>query len=192
MLDYGCGDALAAPEIARRTRRLLLYDAAPAVRERVARRFAGTPGVEVLDRAGWEALAPASLDLILVNSVVQYLGRDELDALLERARTLLKPGGELVLADVVPPDSSALDDVRSLLGSAARNGYLLAALRGLAATFFSDYRRLRRELGLACYGEAELLALLRAHGFAAERSPWNVGFSAKRMTFRATRLSPGT
>ena len=185
MLDYGCGDALAAPEIATAVRRLLLYDGAATVRERLTARFAGTPGIEVLDETAWRGLAPASLDLILVNSVVQYLPRAELEALLERARVLLAPGGELVLADVIPPDSSVLDDVRALLVPAARHGYLLAALRGLAATLFSDYRRLRRTLGLAAYAEPEMLALLEAHGFAAERLPWNLGFNAKRMTFRA-------
>jgi SAM-dependent methyltransferase len=190
MLDYGCGDALAAPEIARSTRRLLLYDAAPAVRERIAARFAGMAGIETLDPADWEALQPASLDLILVNSVVQYLSRDELEALLRRARGLLKPAGELILADVIPPDSGPLDDIRSLLAQAARHGYLAAALGGLAATFFSDYRRLRRDLGLACYGEAEMLDLLRACGLTATRAPWNVGFSARRMTFRATPRQP--
>ena len=190
MLDYGCGDALAAPRIAPLASRLLLYDAAPAVRARLARRYAGAAGIELLDPAGWDALAPASLDLVLVNSVVQYLSPAELEALLRRVRTVLKPAGELILADVVPPDSGALDDIRALLGSAARHGYLLAALGGLAATFFSDYRRLRRDLGLACHGEAEMLELLRRHGFAAERAPWNVGFSARRMTFRARPAQP--
>ena len=190
LLDYGCGDALAAPEIAPSTSRLLLFDAAPPVRQRIAARFAGVNGVEVLDPAAWEGLPPGCLDMVLVNSVVQHLGREEFSALLRRARELLKPEGELVLADVIPPDSGALDDIRSLLGSAARHGYLLAALGGLAATFFSDYRRLRRDLGLACYGEAEMLELLRAHDFTALRSPWNIGFSARRMTFRATPREP--
>jgi SAM-dependent methyltransferase len=190
LLDYGCGDAFAAPEIARSASRLLLYDAAPAVRKRLAARYAGVGGIETLDDAAWEGLPPASLDMMLVNSVVQYLSGGELDALLRRARALLKPGGELILADVIPPDSGALDDIGSLLGSAARHGYLLAALGGLGAAFFSDYRRLRRDLGLARHAEAEMLGLLRAHGFAAERAPWNVGFSAKRMTFRAAAPQP--
>jgi SAM-dependent methyltransferase len=185
LLDFGCGDALAAPAVASATSRLLLYDAAPAVSARIAARFAGHPGIEVLDRQAWAALAPASLDMILVNSVLQYLDRGSFEALLPTFRSLLRPEGELVLADVIPRDATALDDVRALLRSAARHGYLLAALRGLAATFFSDYRRLRRELGLTCYDETEMLALLRRHGFAAQRAQRNVGFSGHRMTFRA-------
>jgi SAM-dependent methyltransferase len=185
LLDFGCGDALAAPAIAPATDRLLLYDGAPAVSARIAARFAGHPRIEVLDQRAWDALPPASLDMILVNSVLQYLDRGGFEALLPRLREVLRADGELVLADVIPRDATALDDIRALLRSAARHGYLLAALRGLAATFFSDYRRLRRELGLTCYDEAEMLALLRSHGFAAQRAPRNVGFSGHRMTFRA-------
>lgn len=190
ILDYGCGDALAAPAIAARSERLLLYDAVPAVRARAASRFAGAARIQVLEPPEWEALPPASVDMALVNSVAQYLKRAELEALLDRLRLLLKAEGELILADVIPPDSGALDDVAALLGAAARGGFLLAALGGLAATFFSDYRRLRRELGLACYAEAEMLELLRAHGFGAERLSWNVGFNRRRMTFRARPLQP--
>jgi len=185
LLDFGCGDALAAPAIAPATERLLLYDAVPAVRVRIAERFAGSPGIAVLDERAWSALAPGSIDMILVNSVLQYLDRASFEALLPRFLALLRPEGELILADVIPPDASALDDVRALLGSALRHGYFPAAIRGLAATFFSDYRRLRRDVGFACYAEAEMLALLAAHGLRAERAPWNVGFSAHRMTFRA-------
>lgn len=189
LLDFGCGDALAAPAIARRTGRLLLYDAAPAVRQRLAVRAAGQEGVEVLDEAGWATLPPQSLDMILVNSVLQYLDRPSLEALLPRFRGLLRSDGELILADVIPPTASALDDILALLRSAASHGYFFAALRGLAATFFSDYRRLRHDLGLTCYSEAEMLALLGKHGFSAERAPSNVGFSAHRMTFRARPTS---
>lgn len=189
LLDFGCGDALAAPAIAPSTSRLLLYDAAPPVRARIAARFAGDAAIEPLDERAWNALAPASVDVILVNSVLQYLDRASFEALLPRFRSLLRAGGELILADVIPPEASALDDVRALLGSAARRGYLLAAVRGLGATFFSDYRRLRRDLGLTCYAEAEVSRLLQAHGFAAERAPWNIGFSRHRMTFRARPLA---
>jgi len=185
LLDWGCGDALASPRLAAAGLDVVLYDAVPAVQARVAARFRGAPGIAVLDDAAWTALAPGSLDAILVNSVLQYLPAEALDALLPRFRALLRPQGRLMLADVIPPDAGMLDDIRALLGGAWRHGYLLAALGGLAATFFSDYRRLRRELGLTTWTEAELLARLRAHGFAAERAVRNIGFSPHRMLFLA-------
>jgi SAM-dependent methyltransferase len=185
VLDYGCGDALEAERVATGTGRLYLFDAVDEVRQRLAARFGGSEAVTVLDESGLAATPAGTIDVVIVNSVVQYLDRDELNGLLGQARRLLRPGGMLVVADVIPPDASAIDDVAALLSSAARNGFLLAALGGLVATFFSDYRRLRRSVGLATYSEAEFLKILGAAGFAAQRRPRNFGFNAKRMTFIA-------
>lgn len=185
LLDWGCGDALASPRLATAGLTVELYDAVPAVQDRVAKRFAGAPGITVLDDAAWAAHPPASLDVILVNSVLQYLPRDALDGLLPRFRALLKPQGMLLLADVIPPDSGMLSDIRALLGNAARHGYLLAALRGLVATFFSPYRKLRRDIGLTTWSEMDIVNKLKAYGFAAARLPRNIGFSPHRMLIRA-------
>lgn len=185
LLDWGCGDALASPRLAAAGLTLELYDAVPAVRERVASRFASAPGITVLDDAAWASHPPASLDVILVNSVLQYLPRDAPAGLLPHFRTLLKPGGMLLLADLIPPDAGMLDDIRALLAGAARHGYLLAALRGLVATFFSPYRKLRRDIGLTTWSEADMVNELKAYGFAATRLPRNIGFSPLRMLIRA-------
>ena len=188
VLDYGCGEALEAARVAARTGRLYLYDAARPTRARLAERFAGVANVAVLDEAGLAALAPASLDLILVNSLIQYLSREELASLLARWRAWLRGDGVLVLADVIPPDATALADARALIGAAWRHGFLGAALLGLAATFFSDYRRLRGATGLATFAEPEMLELLRRSDFAAERRRPNFGFNPERMTFLARPL----
>lgn len=192
VLDFGCGDALEAGRVAARVARLYLYDAVPAVRARLHARFAGRAGIVVPDD---DALAdPAlrgSIDLIVVNSVLQYVPADELGRLLALWRALLRPGGRLVLADVIPPGDTLLPDTLALLGFARREGFFLAALLGLAATFFSDYRRLRRKLGLSVYAEDAMLKLLAEAGFAAERRRPNLGFNQTRMTFIA-RPATGT
>ena len=65
--------------------------------------------------------------------------------------------------------SAPLSDGVALLRYAAANGFLGAALVGLARTALSRYRRLRNELGIARYTEADFLDRLRAAGFAGER-----------------------
>lgn len=185
LLDWGCGDALASLQLAAAGLQVELYDAVPAVQQRVAARFKGAPGITVLDATTWSAHPPHSLDVILVNSVLQYLPRDGLDQLLPRFRALLKPGGMLLLADVIPPDAGMLADIRALLTAAARHGYLLAALRGLVATFFSPYRKLRRDIGLTTWSEADIVNKLQACDFTATRLDRNIGFSPHRMLIRA-------
>jgi len=185
VLDWGCGDALNAPALAGFCRELLLYDAVGAVQGRIAARFAGAPGITVLNDADWQTLAPASIDMIIVVSVAQYLSRADLENLMDRFRAVLKPDGELIIADVIPPHVSMVADIASLFGTGLSNGFFLAACIGLAKTFFSEYRRIRTTAGFSCYEADDFSNLLARHGFDVERLAQNVGFNQQRMTFRA-------
>jgi ubiquinone/menaquinone biosynthesis C-methylase UbiE len=192
VLDYGCGEALSANRVASRCARLYLCDAAPLVRERLAERFGNEARITVLAPEEIESIADDSLDLAVANSLLQYLSLDEFRDLLALWRRKLKPEGRLVLADVLPPDLSPVADARALLAFAWQGGFLSPAIVGLARTALSDYRKIRDEIGLARYGEAEMVELLRDSGFRAERRRQNMGHNPSRMTFiaRPTKESP--
>ncbi len=185
VLDYGCGEALHADRIAAAAGRLILCEAAPKVREALQARFDSTGNIEVRAPEEVAALPERSLDLIVMQSVAQYLRPEETDALFALFRRLLKPGGLFVLGDVVPPQISPLTDAVALLRFAAANGFLGAALLGLLRTVFSDYPRLRTTLGLSLYDQAEMTGKLGAAGLAATRAPANIGHNQARMTFVA-------
>lgn len=186
VLDHGCGEALSAHRVANRCRKLYLLDAAPLIRERIQVRLRDNPKIEVIAPEGLDALPGGSLDLVVANSLLQYLSLEELRGLLETWRAKLKPDGRLVLADVIPHEVSPLTDAKALLSFAFAGGFLKSAVVGLARTAVSDYRKLRNELGLTRYGEAEMVELLRDHGFNAERQARNLGHNQARMTFVAT------
>jgi SAM-dependent methyltransferase len=187
VLDYGCGEALHADIVAAQASGLILCEAAPNVRAHLAGRFAGNAKIEVRPPAEVAALGDASIDVIVLHSVAQYLTPDELHALLALFHRLLRPQGTLILGDVIPPDVSAATDALALLRFAAANGFLFAALGGLARTLMSDYWRLRSGLGLTRYGQAEIIGKLSAAGFTASRAPSNIGHNPARMTFVARR-----
>jgi SAM-dependent methyltransferase len=185
VVDWGCGDALGAPQVAPSCGELILYDAVEAVQRRLGERFSGAGGnIRVLDTAGWKQLPDHSIDVIVLNSVAQYISRDVLGSLLDEFRRVLKPDGEAILADIIPPHVSMAVDIFSLLKSGWQHGFFLAACRGLVATFFSEYRKLRAVAGFSTYEESEFKALVAAHGFAVERLPRNLGFNQQRMGFR--------
>lgn len=187
VLDHGCGEALSAGRVAGACARLYLCDGAPLVRDRLRDRFAAEPTIEVVSPEELDGtVQDGSLDLIVVNSLLQYLSHEDLAGLLGLWRTKLREGGRLVLADVIPHETGPLDDVRALLGFAWRGGFMVAALTGLMRTALSDYARLRGEFGLTHYDAAEMLDLLRERGFAAERRRENMGHNPARMTFVAT------
>lgn len=185
VVDYGCGEALAASRVASRCGHLYLCDGAQLVRDRLRQRLAAVANVTILSPEEFDTVADRSIDLIVVNSVVQYLSKEQLSTCLVQWHRKLKPSGRLVVADVIPHGIGPLTDATALLRFAAANGFLFAALAGLVRTFFSDYRRVRAQLGLAHYSEAEFLKVLRDAGFTAERMSWNFGHNDVRMAFGA-------
>ena len=185
MLDYGCGEALSADRIAESVSRLILCEQAPNVRVMLGARFAGNDKIAVRKPEDIAMMPAGWIDAIVMHSVAQYLQRREFDALLAMFRRLLKPGGVLVLGDVIPRKLSALKDARALLRFGWREGFFRAAFKGLIRTYFSDYRRLRKSLGLTRYDGSEITAKLEAAGFSVELAPTNIGHNNKRMTFVA-------
>jgi ubiquinone/menaquinone biosynthesis C-methylase UbiE len=185
VLDHGCGEANYAADVAAHCRQLYLCEAAPGVRQALAERVKDIANIQVLDPSAAEALPDRSLDLVVANSLVQYLTRDQLIALLGLWRRKLKPSGTLIVADVIPPDISPLTDAAALLRFAWTGGFLLAAVAGLVRTALSDYRTVRSQLGLSTYSQADFLALLFEQGFIADRVNPNFGHNQGRMTFRA-------
>lgn len=182
VLDFGCGEATEAAVVAARCRRLWLSDAAPAVLGRVAQRFSGHAVIRTATPADVEAMPDGTLDLVVVNSLLQYLPRAELVRWLAIWRDKLRPGGRLVLGDVISPDVSPLTDAVALLRFGWEGGFLTGAFVGLVRTFFSDYRNLRARLGLSTYDESDILSLVESAGFTASRRRPNIGHNQARMT----------
>jgi ubiquinone/menaquinone biosynthesis C-methylase UbiE len=165
---------------------VLLYDAAESTRARLKLVHGTDPRIRVVGRTEHEVAAD-SIDLVLVNSVIQYLSEAELDVALARFWSVLRPGGALLIGDVISPGTPALRHVTTFLGFAARRGFLPAAVGGLAQTFVSPYRRLQKEVGLAAYTPAQMLAKLERAGFAAEQLPRNIAVSPHRSSYLARK-----
>ena len=185
VLDYACGEALSAAKVAEACGQLILAEPAPGVRGRLIARFAPNTKIRVRSLDDVRKMPERSVDLVVMNSVAQYMTPAELDFAFAVIKRLLKPGGRLVLGDILRPEVGMPRDVIALLRFAARHGFLRDALIGLVATALSDYRQLRTKVGLQRYSEAELVAKLAAAGFTASRAHSNIGHNPWRMTFVA-------
>jgi SAM-dependent methyltransferase len=169
----------------------MLCEAAPKVRERLAARVAQNAKIRVLTPEEAAALPDASLDAVILHSVSQYLSPTLADELFGLFHRLLRPGGRLIVGDVVQPDTPAWKDALALLRFGAREGFFVAAVAGLFRTALSDYAKLRKDAGLTRYDEAAMIAKLTAAGFSASRAPVNIGHLQTRMTFVAHPRAPG-
>lgn len=188
-LDFGCGEALSADLIAQKCRRLLLVDSAPTIREKLKARFEGNRAVHVLAPEEAKALAAGSLDLVVIHSVAQYLTKPDFAALVADFAQKLKSGGSIIVGDILPNDLSAMTDARALLRFGFEGGFLVPAFVGLVRTALSDYRKIRAQLGLTHYDEAEMLAVLEKAGLTARRLEKNLGHNQARMAFGAVKFA---
>src|SRR3954468_6726934 len=185
VLDYSCGEALAAGRVAEACGKLILAEPAPGVRGRLIARFAPNTRIRVRSLDDLKHMSERSVDLAVMNSAAQYMSPEELDAALAVIRRLLKPGGRFVLGDILRPEVGMGRDVLALLRFALKHGFLKDALVGLISTALSDYRQLRTRVGLQRYSESEMIAKLAAAGFTASRAHSNIGYNPWRMTFVA-------
>jgi SAM-dependent methyltransferase len=187
VLDFGCGEAIHADKVAAACARLWLCEAAASVRTNLARRFAANPKIAIADPDEIARLPDGALDVIVANSVLQYVPPNDADTLLAQWRRLLSPGGTLIVGDIIPPNVGPVSDLVALLRYALKNGFLLAALAGLARTLVSPYRKIRARLGVTMYPEPVIVAKLRAAGFVPRRLPYNLEHNPARMTFVCAR-----
>ncbi|OAN49921.1 SAM-dependent methyltransferase [Paramagnetospirillum marisnigri] len=182
LMDYGCGEALMAPALADRGGSVILFDQAPSRRATLRQRFAGLSGVRVAESL--EEL-DGTCDLILMISVIQYVPKPELSALLRRLRQILKPDGRLVIGDILSPGNHLVDDTVALLRFALEQGFLWDALAGLCRILGSTYREERRRLGLSCYAPDEITQVLAEAGYSSEPLGWNIGHARHRRSLVA-------
>jgi 2-polyprenyl-3-methyl-5-hydroxy-6-metoxy-1,4-benzoquinol methylase len=190
VLDYGCGDALMAPGLRALGAHVLLYDGASARRQRLKNRFSHYDGIDVLDDP---SAAEGRCDVVLLISVLQYVPKDGLQNLLKDLRSLLKPGGLLVIGDILGPGNSVAADAGALLRFGLQEGFFLEAVTGLARTLTSDYRKKRGQLGLSCYRLEDLTGALTLAGFQVQPLTRNIGHANHRRSLMArlvTRHEP--
>src|SRR5436305_3628162 len=82
VLDYACGEALSAAQVAEACGQLYLAEPAPGVRGRLIARFAPNTKIRVRSLDDLRKMTEKSIDLAIMNSVAQYMTPDEFDAAL--------------------------------------------------------------------------------------------------------------
>ncbi|HEY1735263.1 MAG TPA: class I SAM-dependent methyltransferase [Methylovirgula sp.] len=188
VLDYGCGEALAANVIASRCGHLYLYDSAPKIENALRKRYRASDKISVLSERELEALPDATLDLFICNSIFQYLSREECREVAAFAAQKLKLGGKMLVGDIVPPNVDKVADSLALLDFAYRGGFFLAALRGMMAKFLSLDPRMRPRLGLTTFSIPDMQRLLSIEGFETRRIDRNIGHNRTHMSFVGKRI----
>ena len=185
LLDWGCGPAHASSCLAEHGVEVLLYDRAHSFAAAARERYADDEAITVVDEAGLADLPDHSLDAIVVCSVLQYLGDNELADLFTLCARLLTPSGAVALVDVLPRDLSLLTDLRDVVEADLSGAALPAAADHLGALSLSALRRLRHRLRLRRFSGDELTALLSEAGLDGSMCTHNFKPARGRQTWLA-------
>jgi cyclopropane fatty-acyl-phospholipid synthase-like methyltransferase len=144
VLDFGCGWGNVARLLGPQVGELCLWDDAPRMRRLAAETVTGLENVRMLDLdTNSDPSTLPVFDLILINSVAQFMAAQELAHWLQRWRHMLAPEGHIVVSDLVPPGYPAAADLITLLRFSASRGFLARALYD-AARVMPLYHRTRR------------------------------------------------
>lgn len=182
VLDFGCGFCHVAEMLAPRVGELFLWDATANMRRHARARMARFANVRYLDLSRPdESLPDPRLDLILVNSVCQYMTPEEFSGWLGHWRRLLGPGGRVVVSDLIPPEHRGSRELFTLLKFSARRGFLLRAV-WQALGEVTRYHRTRQSRPLTRFSKDDLTRRGAAAGLRAEFLPRNLTHFPARIT----------
>lgn len=111
-LEIAAGNGSNTPMIARKTRRLIATEGAPAGADLVREAVYGMPSVEVVLHDVADRLPAHAFDLIVISELLYYLGPKPFGMLAREVSRTLQPGGRLVLLHHVEnfPDRARLAD----------------------------------------------------------------------------------
>jgi 2-polyprenyl-3-methyl-5-hydroxy-6-metoxy-1,4-benzoquinol methylase len=182
VLDFGCGYGYVAERLAERVGEIAVWDQSASVRRHARQHLAGCANVRFFDpdEASAGGAAP-QFDLILINSVVQYMTVDEFHSWLPRWQAMLAPGGVLVLSDLIPRAHSVRGDVFEILSFALRRGVLLNELGHSVRTLLS-YARHRQAQELMKIDDSRLREEAARAGFDVQFAPFNLTVRSRRRT----------
>ena len=174
VLDFGCGES-PKETLAEAVSELFLFGDAQEISKRLFSKYKGKKNINVV----YGLDTSTSFSIIFVCSVIQYLSKEEFTERLKYFRSVMKPGGRLIISDVIPKNISGLKELLTLLFVAAKNNFLKDAILNLFRMMKGEYGSLRKSHNLTKYDEDEIFALLQEAGFSPEIHS-NIGLNKDR------------
>ncbi len=181
VLDFGCGDGLLLSRLS--CRRRILYEPSPVYGDVLAALAASDAGPHAATVVGGpQEIPPATVDLVVIHGVVQYMPLAELAEALRSYRGLLRDDNLGIIVADVPHPNRLVDTLGALSAHPTTllqtAGQVLQLLRSRYASDRLQRHRLR-----------ELVALAQSEGFELRRLDTR-SFNRARRTVHLTVSGP--
>jgi SAM-dependent methyltransferase len=180
VLDFGCGLGFAALGLSSHVREVCLWDSSPHMRALAARNTAACDRARVLAAPPGNGSGPEPFDLVVLNSVLQYVDDASAGELLRALGAVLSAGGSIVVSDVVTPESSVARELAQLLRFGVQQHLTLDLLREQVrvARWYAASRRPRPGRR---WTRDDLRRLAATASLATEFLPANLTFRTERL-----------
>ena len=181
ILDFGCGAGFIAQMLAPKVKKISLWDISATMQRLALSHTAGCPNVTFLDLSDFRGPeVRQTFDLILVNSVIQYMELGDLSLWLSRWRQMLREHGKVIISDIITPDGNPFRDLGDILQFWLRNG-IASAFMGLIPMLIR-YRQAHQLRPLLRMEKETLTGLSGDAGFKIEFQPNNLTHFRTRNT----------
>lgn len=188
-LDFGCGFGFVSDALADKVEKMFLWDASNSMRNQARRFLAHRQNVQVIDSLRAMAFPVEPFDLIIANSVIQYMTVEEFSEWLRQWGKLLAPSGRVVLSDLIPTaPPSVFREIYEAMAFSAKRG-LFASTMAVQLRHIGQYWN-RGSLGaLLRMGEDTLRQLAHPAGFSVEMLGANLTHLSGRRTAILSKMS---
>jgi trans-aconitate methyltransferase len=181
VLDFGCGFGFITAMLASKVQELHFWDNSDGMLARTAKSMSRLPNAVAADLSNAELDVEHQYDLIVINSVIQYMSEEELAAWLKRWHYKLDVGAAVLISDVILPRSAFFREVYDSLKFAAGEGFLLRTLWQDGGQFLK-YLITRKQAPMSRYSQEYFSSLAQNAGFDVE-------ILADNLTYRSSRFS---
>jgi SAM-dependent methyltransferase len=151
VLDYGSGPGYLGRYISENVAKLVLAEPSSLLNERsieINKYYENCESVIIDKLEERQSLFEnRSFDLILVHSVIQYMPYQEVGKLSDMFLAGLKPGGSVLISDVIPPGTSFSFEMMRLLGFYMRIKGMLGFIRFVC----TELKKYRQRIGMDIY-----------------------------------------
>ncbi|MBI5583376.1 MAG: class I SAM-dependent methyltransferase [Deltaproteobacteria bacterium] len=179
VLDFGAGLGDISFLVKDRVARIFLYDKSEYFLGQLGRKFASFPHIRVA-RSLLDVQGPVSL--IIINSVIHYMTKSELEEMLRALRDLCDSKTRIIISDIVPPGYSKLLDALSQLRTGLRKKFLKKLLWFILVNLRENPKQSLSSSSFHLYGERDFKQILSRFGYTARKTEKNFSFSNYRYT----------